>query len=175
MLENVHKIIVAYSTCPFFYYQLSEVYVDRRLCALITRDKSAVWLSLYKLFIRVDVMHGGQGNVQPHSQSCSASSLWSLQYVNIEGEGWGDAVTCRDVRWYQGDKNAPHRLTLRAGTQHAETSLNGHLPPCLQVHLTRPIEVLLVQYLRKLPNADTLLFRKADRFLGPFSTWYAWY
>ena len=49
-------------------------HVDQRLCALITRDKSAIWLSLNKLFIRVDVMVvKATCNLTP--QSHSASSL----------------------------------------------------------------------------------------------------
>ena len=34
-----------------------------------------------------------------------------------------------------------------------------------------PVEAPLIQYLRILPNADTLLFRKVDSFFGPSSTW----
>ena len=55
------------------------------------------------------------------------------------------------------------------------TSLNVHLPS-VAILLTWPldmilIEALLIQYLRILPNADTFLFRKTDRFFGLSITW----
>ena len=55
------------------------------------------------------------------------------------------------------------------------TSLNVHLPSAA-ILLTWPldmilIEALLIQYLRILPNADTFLFCKMDRFFGLSITW----
>ena len=58
---------------------------------------------------------------------------------------------------------------------YSRTSLNVHLPSAA-ILLTWPldmilIEALLIQYLRILPNADTFLFRKTDRFFGLSITW----
>ena len=67
----------------------------------------------------------------------------------------------------------PSKLCFLA--QYSGTFLNGHLP-IVATSLMQPldvvlIEALLIQYLRILPNADSLLFHKADRFFGRSSTW----
>ena len=56
------------------------------------------------------------------------------------------------------------------GGLYSGTSLNGHLP-IVATSLTWPlgmvlIEALLKQYLRIVPNVDTSLLRKANRFFG---------